>query len=173
MLVGLFVSFTIIAFTGISHAGQCFISKDCFAVIQPYMLESVCYLYYHEIRMPDESNMVQTMGDINLHPDPLHVTFVKMMQEKKFVSFKKGTPIFSCGYDLELAKKNDLGGSDTEIANLPESSCRGVSSKMIAVRPSNFNTCYWVAYESVICHENNEWPLLGGSEVRIEGEDEK
>jgi len=137
------------------------------------MLESVCYLYNHEIMMPnEESSMVTATGDINLHTDPLHVIFVRMMLEKKFVSFKKGTPIFSCGYDLELAKKNDISGYDTKNANLPESSCGGVSSKMIAVRPINFNTCYWVAYQNVICHENNEWPLLGGSEVMIEGENE-
>jgi len=160
----------IISFAGVSHAGQCFISKSCFGVIQPYMLESVCYLYFHEIMIPPESEMVTAMKDDNLHPDPLHVIFVRMMLEKKFVTLKKGLPIFSCGYDLELAKKNDIEGSDTKIAILPESACRGVVSKLIAVRPNNFSTCYWVAYENVICYENNEWPLLGGSEVKIDRE---
>jgi len=168
----IFIIMIAISFAVISHAAECFISKSCFAVIQPYMMEKTCYLYYHEIMMPPESQMVQTMGDdITLHPDVLHASFVKMMLEKKFVSLKRGTPIFSCEYDLEKVY-NDIEGSRARGVNFPESACRGVVSKMIAVRPVNFKECYWVAVENVICHESKEWPYMGGSEVRIDEEDE-
>jgi len=153
-------------------AGRCYISKNCFGVQQAYQVERVCRYFAHENRtystlMPRESEFSQPLKDIDLHNDPLHIHFVKMMQEKKFVPLVKGTPVFSCQYDLDTFVNNP-DQAVLQEGRLPEFQCDGFSFAMIAVRPVNFPICYWVAVPNVVCHQEEDFPYFGGSEVHVE-----
>ncbi len=153
-------------------AGRCYISKNCFGVQQPYQVERVCRYFAHENRtystlMPRESEFSQPLKDIDLHNDPLHIHFVKMMLEKKFVPLTKGTPVFSCQHDLDTFVNNP-DQAVLQGGRLPEFHCDGFSFAMIPVRPVNFHTCYWVAVPNVVCHQGDDFPYFGGSEVHVE-----
>jgi hypothetical protein len=128
---------------------ECIIGKDCFAVIQPYLIERACYLYFHErIRVP-EAHGVVTRPAIELNPDQLHVEFLKLLEDKKLMSLKKGTAVSGCQYDLPT-----ITGGDTITVtrpNLPEFNCGGFLSRFVAVRPLNSAICYWVAVEDILC----------------------
>jgi hypothetical protein len=138
-----------------ASATQCYIGGSCFAVISPALVERVCLLYHHEVREYRTGEQVPYLVSLprnELHPDRLHLEFVEMLQDKKYISLRKGTPIFSCQYDLETLKKDPdtaslLGGQ------LPEFNCRGVMSKWVPVRVINMSTPYWVALEDVQCEE--------------------
>jgi len=138
-----------------ASATQCYIGKNCFAVITPAEVERGCFLYFHEVReyRPGESAPYSAaLPRVELHPDRLHLEFLEMLQDKKFISLRKGTLIFSCQYDLERLKKDAdfatlLGGQ------LPEFSCRGIAIKWVPVRVINMSTPYWVAVEDVQCEE--------------------
>lgn len=138
-----------------ASATQCYIGKNCFAVISPALVERACFLYYHEVReyrTGEQTPYLVTLPRSELHPDRLHLEFVEMLLDKKYISLRKGTPIFSCQYDLERLKMDPdfaslLGGQ------LPEFNCRGVMSRWAPVRVINMNTPYWVAVEDVQCEE--------------------
>ena len=154
------------------QAGRCYIAKNCFGVINPYQVERVCYYFAHENRlystlMPRESEFSQPLKDIDLHGDPLHIHFVKMMQEKKFLPLAKGTPVFSCQYDLDTVVNNP-DQAVLQMGRLPEFHCGGFSFAMVAVRPVNLSICYWVALPNVVCHATEDFPHFGGSEVHVE-----
>jgi len=165
--------FLLCSFSGVSGAGQCYIGKETFGVSQPYLNERACHYFFHEIRTysvpPRESEYAQTLPDIELHSDPLHIAFVKMLQDKKFVSMKKGTPVFSCQFDLETLK-NDPQQAALQGMDLPEYNCRGAVFRFVPVRPVNFNICYWVAIEDVVCPQTENFPLFSGSDVHEEPE---
>jgi hypothetical protein len=167
------VSFLVCHFPGLAGAGQCYIGKETFGVSLPYFKERVCHYFFHEIRTysvpPRESEYAQTLPDIELHADPLHISFVKMLQDRKFVSMKKGTPVFSCQYDLETLK-NDPQQAALQGMSLPEFNCRGAIFRFVPVRPVNFSICYWVAIEDVVCPQTENFPLFAGSDVHEESD---
>jgi hypothetical protein len=140
---------------GPAHSAQCFIGKPCFAVAEPHLVERVCYLYFHETRTYKpglESDWVVTLPRNELHPDQLHVEFLKLLDQKKFITLTKGTPIFSCQVDLARLKEAPddallVGGP------LPEFNCRGFVSQWVPVRVINSGVCYWVGTENVQCEE--------------------
>ncbi|MDI9569213.1 MAG: hypothetical protein QM278_00540 [Pseudomonadota bacterium] len=157
---------------GQGHAGRCYMSKNCFGVLNPYQIEKVCYYFAHENRLystkaPRESEFAQTLKDIELHNDPLHIQFVKMLLEKKFLPLAKGTPVFSCQYDLDTVVNNP-DQAVLQMGRLPEFHCGGFPFTMVAVRPVNISVCYWVAVANVVCHDTDEFPHFGGSEVHVE-----
>ncbi|MBA4417149.1 MAG: hypothetical protein C0392_04465 [Syntrophus sp. (in: bacteria)] len=152
-----FLLLSIIA--GRSLGGDCFIGKDCFAVVEPYLIERVCYLYHHEARTYKpgmESDFIAPLARIELHPDQLHVEFLKLLVDKKFMVLKRGTPIFSCRYDLETIKK---GPDEAQLKGivLPEFNCRGNLYPLVPVRVVNTNTCVWIAEADVRCAEQLEF----------------
>jgi len=154
------------------QAARCYISKNCFGVINPYQVERVCHYFAHETRMysslfPRESEFAQPLKDIDLHNDSLHIHFVKMMLEKKFVPLAKGTPVFPCQYDLDTVVNNP-DQAVLQEGRLPEFHCEGFLFSMVAVRPVNFSICYWVAVANVVCHPTDDFPHFGGSEVHVE-----
>jgi len=173
ILLFMIVTFFVSAFPGVAGAGRCYISKETFAVSQPYFKERVCHYFFHELRTysvpPRESEYAQTLPDIELHSDPLHIAFVKMLQDKKFVSLKKGTPVFSCQFDLETLK-NDPQQAALQGMNLPEYNCQGAIFRFVPIRPVNFSVCYWVAIEDVVCPQTENFPLFSGSDVHEETE---
>jgi hypothetical protein len=136
-------------------AGGCFIGKSAYGVTEPYLVERVCYLYAHEARMyrPGlESEFVGPLPSIEHHPDQLHVEFLKLMAEKKFVTLARGTPVFSCQYDLEIIKRNPEEARMKGYV-LPEFNCRGFSFQLVPVRAMNSSTCLWVAELDIRCEE--------------------
>lgn len=165
--------FLLCSFPGAAGAGQCYVGKETFGVSQPYFKERACHYFFHELRTysdpPRESDNAQTLHDIDLHSDPLHIAFVKMLQDKKFVSIKKGTPIFSCQFDLETLK-NDPQQAALQGMNLPEYNCRGAVYRFVPVRPVNYGVCYWIAIEDVVCPQTETFPLFAGSDVHEEPE---
>ena len=173
ILLFMSVTFFVSAFPGVAGAGRCYISKETFAVSQPYFKERVCHYFFHELRTysvpPRESEYAQTLPDIELHSDPLHIAFVKMLQDKKFVSLKKGTPVFSCQFDLETLK-NDPQQAALQGMILPEYNCQGAIFRFVPIRPVNFSVCYWVAIEDVVCPQTENFPLFAGSDVHEETE---
>jgi hypothetical protein len=146
-------------FAGRSFGGECFIGKDCFAVVEPYLIERVCYLYHHEARTYKpgmESDFVSSLARIELHPDQLHVEFLKLLVDKKFMVLRRGTPIFSCRFDLETIKR---GPDEARLKGivLPEFNCRGNLYPLVPVRVANTNTCVWIAEADVRCTEQLEF----------------
>jgi hypothetical protein len=131
-------------------AEECFIHRECFGVKEPNMVERVCYLYAHEVNTRPESAMVVATPLLQQHPDQLHVEFLKLLVEKKFVVLKQDTRIFSCGYNLERIRK-EPEDAEWQEGELPRFNCRGSDSEFVPVRPVNLGTCYWVALENVEC----------------------
>ena len=145
-----------------AFAGNCYIGGPCFATVDPYMGERVCYLYAHETMSYKVGTMweeatVGALSSIELHPDRLHVEFLRLITEKKFLPLKRGTQVFSCPYDLNLIKA-DMDQARMRGAVLPEINCRGFLFAMVPVRPINLNTCYWVAEVDVRCEEQVPLP---------------
>jgi len=132
-----------------SLAEECYIYRECFGVSEPNLVERVCYLYAHEINARPESAMAATPL-LQQHPDPLHVEFLKLLVEKKFLVMKQDMRIFSCGYNLERLRKEPEEAAWQEAA-LPRFNCKGSTSEFVPVRPVNVGTCYWVALENVEC----------------------
>jgi hypothetical protein len=145
----------LVMFPAYVYGSQCYIGKACFSVSEPSMAERVCYLYAHESRTYREgleSDYSVTMPDSNLHPDQLHVEFLKLLVQKKFIALKKGTPIFSCRYDLSLLKKNPQD-AELLLGPLPEANCSGRVSRFVPIRINNMVPCYWVAEENIQCED--------------------
>ncbi len=146
---------------GPCFAGDCFIGKDCFGVVQPYLMERVCYLWSHETRTYKagaESEFVTVLPSIDLGTDLLHVEFLRLQTEKKFIPFRRGTRIFNCQYDLNEIKRDRDDARQKGIV-LPEFNCRGATFEMVPVRIVNSNTCYWVAEADVRCEEQAPVPV--------------
>jgi hypothetical protein len=154
----LFLSIAILAASRL-FAGDCFIGKPAYAVTEPYLVERVCYLYAHEARMYKpglESEFVGPLPTIEHHPDPLHVEFLKLLVDKKFMPLARGTPVFSCQYDLETIKRSPDEARMKGYV-LPEFNCRGFTFQLVPVRVVNSSTCVWVAELSVRCEEQIEF----------------
>jgi hypothetical protein len=137
---------------GLEKSGEpadCIIGKNCFAVIQPYLFERVCFLYANEQYHNPNTDLAVTLPNMELHPDRLHTEFLKMMKEKKFLSLTKGTPISGCQYDLSTINQSDA--VTFARTDLPEFNCNGVLSRLVLIKPLNISTCYWVAVEDVVC----------------------
>lgn len=133
----------------VALAEDCFINKECVGVIEPSLMERTCFLYAHEKNYRPEAEMRMVMSRIELDPDPLHAEFVKLVVEKKLISLKYMTPIFSCGIDLERISKDPEEVMET--MQLAQFNCSGTMSRFIPVRPVNIGICYWVALENVEC----------------------
>jgi hypothetical protein len=155
-----FVACIILLLAGVpGHAGNCFVGKNSFAVIQPYLMERSCYLYAHEARTYKpgmESEHVIVLPSSEIHPDPLHVEFLKLVTDKKLLPLNRGTQVFGCDRDLEAIKRaarEPEGG----FTDLPEANCRGQVYRLVPVRPVNANTCYWIADADVRCETQTEF----------------
>ena len=146
-----------------AFAGDCYIGKDCFGTVNPHMWERVCRLWVHEADFysagtaSGESPSVSILPGTDLHPDRLHVEFLKLLTEKKFLFLRRGTRVFSCQYDLNLIKR-DMDEARMKGIVLPRASCLGPVYSMVPVRPINMNTCYWVADVDVRCEEQVPYP---------------
>jgi hypothetical protein len=140
---------TLCVFQKCGESAECSISKDCIAVIQPYLFERVCFLYASERSHNPSTDFSMTLPNIELHPDPLHVEFLKMLTEKKFLSLKRGTPISGCQVDLTTL--NQSGAGTAACDDLPRFNCNGVLSRLVLIKPPGIPTCYWVAVEDVVC----------------------
>lgn len=151
-----FTVFLILFSCSFVFAADCFIKKNCFGVIQPYLLEKVCFLFNHETKIPDwERNEADisagALGDSELSVDRLHVEFVKYLLEKRFIVLDKGTPISDCGFDLDIAQNDPYMSTLLGSGTFPVFNCRGAVYPMIPVKPVNQDTCYWVAVANLEC----------------------
>jgi hypothetical protein len=147
----LIVCFFCLLLPGNCYAEYCYAKGDGFAVIQPYLVEKVCFLYEHSKNLPPESEMKQTLGgDDSLHPDPLMSEFLYLIVKRRYTAIKKGTAFFNCGYDLKTLKIDPAFAQLNGII-LPEFHCRGFLSSWVPVRIINENNCWWVALELVDC----------------------
>ncbi|HEY3277426.1 MAG TPA: hypothetical protein VGJ94_12470 [Syntrophorhabdaceae bacterium] len=147
-------------FFSFAFGGQCYVGKASFAVVQPYLIERVCYLYSHESRTYKpgmESGNVVALPSVDLHPDQLHVEYLKLLGEKKFRVLERRTPVFNCGYDLELIKRSP-DEALMKSGPLPEFNCSGYIYRMVPLRLVNENTCYWAAEAVVRCEEQVPLP---------------
>jgi hypothetical protein len=141
-------------------SAQCYIKKACFAVAEPNLEERVCYLFRHDKRMykpGQESEFVQVTGAPELHPDPLHVDFMELSLDKRYLGLKPGTYVFSCKYDIETLR-SDPTSSALAYGRPPEFYCSGTMYHFVPVRIMNMNTCYWVAVESITCDDSPPSP---------------
>ncbi len=147
----LFFLWMLLIAASISYGQNCFAKKDGFGVIQPYLVEKVCFLYEHSLKIPPESELKQTIGsETSLHPDPLMAEFLYLIVNKRYISIKMGTPLFNCGNDLEMIR------TDFEFAKLnggifPEFHCRGILSPFVPVKLKDQNFCHWVALDIIDC----------------------
>jgi hypothetical protein len=144
--------------TGSVHAEKCYMAKDGFAVEQPYMVSKGCFLFHHGANkdLENQSEMVVTReGDLD--PDPIHSEFLHYVIEHKLIALKKGTPVFSCGNDLQtVARDFKFWGSKENKTrtlgyDLPQFHCNGVTSMWAPVRPINESHCFWVAVPLIHC----------------------
>jgi len=139
---------------------NCYIAKNGFAVLQPYMVTKGCFLFHHgaNVDLRNQSEMVITRKE-ELHPDPIHSEFLRYVIDRKLVTLKKGTPIFSCGEDLETVAHDfklsgNQGGTTRTLGyELPRFNCAGVNSMWVPVRPVHESHCYWVAVPLIRCNE--------------------
>ena len=159
---GLFLTLIVLTFLFPFRAWsvQCYISKQCFAVADPNLVERVCYLFRHEARMykpGQESVFTQTLAAPELHPDPLHIDFMQLMLDKKYMILKAGTYVYSCKYDIEALQRDPASNA---VVNLrpPEFNCSGIMFRFVPVRVVNMNTCVWVAVESITCDDSPPSP---------------
>ena len=158
-MAGIILQSLFVLGTGFGWAGDCFVGKNSFAVVQPYLMERSCYLYAHEARTyrpGQESEHVTVLPSAELHPDALHAEFLKLVIDKKLLPLTRGTRIFGCDRDLEAIKK---AGGDRESAyrDLPEANCRGNVYRLVPVRPVNTSTCYWIADADIRCEAQTEF----------------
>ena len=142
-----------------ADAEQCYLAKDGFAVIQPYMVTRGCFLFHHgaNVDLENQSDLVITRPE-DLHPDPIHAEFLRFIIDRKLINLKKDTPIFSCQYDLQtLARDFKLTGNQgaTRILgyDLPQFACAGTISNWAPVRPLNETACFWVAVPLIRCKD--------------------
>jgi hypothetical protein len=135
-------------------ADDCFINKDSFAVSEPSMVTRVCYLWHHsrQYQPGGESQFTITSKD-TLHHDPLQAELYKLLLDKKFISFGRGTSVFGCGYDLSTLTRN-YPNVELQGVTLPRYNCFGKLSYFVSVRPVSSGTCYWVALECLECRED-------------------
>jgi len=144
-------------------AEECFIAKDGFGVLQPYMVTKGCFLFHHgaNVDLRHQSEMVITRKE-ELHPDPIHAEFLRFVLDKKLITLKKGTPIFSCDYDLGTVARDfklsgDRGGATRTLGyELPSFNCAGTTSMWVPIRPIHEARCYWVATSLVHCKDFSE-----------------
>lgn len=139
-------------------AEKCYMAKEGFAVDQPYMVTKSCFLFHHgtNIDLDNESEMVVAReGEFNA--DPIHSEFIRFVVEHKLVPLKKGTPLFSCAYDLSTVARDFKfwGSRDNKTRTLgyelPQFNCSGVTSMWVPVRPLNESHCFWVAVPLIGC----------------------
>lgn len=145
-------------FAGNAQAEKCYMAQEGFAVDQPYLATKSCFLFKHGVNkdLENQSEMsVAIEGDLD--PDPLHAEFIRLVLERKLVPLKKGTPVFSCDYDLStIARDYKFWGSrdnrtQTLGYELPQFHCNGVTSMWAPVRPLQESDCFWVAVPLIRC----------------------
>lgn len=151
MTVYLLVIMILLIVTNVVYAVDCYIKKNCFAVIEPHLVEKVCFLWEHDKVVPREAAINKgALPSIELDPDQLEVSYLKLVVDKKFLPLSKGTPIFPCGNDLN-AIQNDPGYIGYLGANYPAFNCRGVTLHFVPVMPVNYPHCYWIAAVNIEC----------------------
>ncbi len=137
-----FLTFAIALFISVistnTLAQNCYITKTCFAIKEPYLIEKTCYLYFHEVDYNRYQEGRTAKPDVELDSDFLHAEFVKMLLEKTYISLKKGMQVFDCGYDLSLVTQN-YEQARMKGANLPEFQCKGFLYRFVPVRVVNAN----------------------------------
>ena len=141
-------------------AEDCYLKKDGFAVYQPYMVTKSCFLFNHakNVDLRHQSDLVITRKE-SLHPDPVHAEFLTYVLERKLITLKKGTPVFSCDYELEVVARDfKLSGTEGGVTRargyeLPEYHCSGTLMKWVPVRPIHENHCFWLAVPLLECSE--------------------
>jgi len=139
---------------------KCYIAKNGFGVLQPYMVTKGCFLFKHgaNVDLRNQSEMVITRKE-ELRPDPIHSEFLRYVIDRKLITLKKGTPVFSCGENLEIVARdfklsgNQSGATRTLGYELPSFNCSGVTSRWVPIRPVHESRCYWVAVPLVRCNE--------------------
>jgi len=139
---------------------KCYIAKNGFGVLQSYMVTKSCFLFRHgaNVDLRNQSEMVITRKE-ELHPDPIHSEFLRYVIDRKLITLKKGTPVFSCGEDIEAVAHdfkffgNQRGVSRTLGYELPSFNCSGVISRWVPVRPVHESHCYWIAVPLLRCNE--------------------
>ncbi|PIE58731.1 MAG: hypothetical protein CSA33_02195 [Desulfobulbus propionicus] len=144
------------------RAEKCYAAKDAFAVIQPAMVTRGCFLFHHgaNVDLRHQSEMVITRKEL-LHPDPIHSEFLSFILDGKLITLSKGTPLFSCQYDLQTLAKDfqlsgNTGGATRTLGyKLPAFNCAGITTKWAPVRPINKSHCYWVAVSLIRCEESD------------------
>jgi hypothetical protein len=143
-----------------TFAESCYMAKEAFAVEQPYLVTKSCFLFHHgaNINLENQSETtIKREGEYN--EDPIHSEFIRFVVERKLISLKKDTPIFSCDYDLPtVARDFKFGGSKNNRSrtlgyDLPLFNCVGRTSMWTQVRPIYENHCFWVAVELIRCDE--------------------
>lgn len=143
---------------GCALAENCYLAKEGFAVEQPYMVTKSCFLFRHgsNIDLANQSEMVVSReGEYDA--DPLHSEFIRSVVERKLIALKKGTPIFSCEYDLPTVSRDyKYGGSSNNKTrtlgyDLPQFNCYGVTSMWAPVRPVYESHCFWIAVPLIHC----------------------
>jgi len=148
----LFLCFFSFITYGYCCAQNCFVKKGGgFAVVEPHLVTRVCFLYDHALNKPSESELKQTLpGDEGLDPDPLMAEYLRLIINKRYRSLTAGTPLFECGYNLEMLKR-DFNFAKLNGAIFPEFHCRGILSTFVPVKVINDNTCWWMALELIDC----------------------
>jgi hypothetical protein len=133
-------------------AQECFVSQDCVAVIQPYLMVRVCDLAAQtRLDLPlEEFPQMFDPARIRIIPDDVRAAYEDLSDRRQFITLKKGTPLFDCRYDLNAIKNNPKAAKLKDI-HLPVFNCRGIAYSFVPVRPQGFKKCYWVAVEAVDC----------------------
>jgi hypothetical protein len=134
--------------------------KQGFAVRQPDMVTRGCFLFHHgaNVDLVNQGEFINTHTE-DLHPDPLQSEFYRFVNDRKLISLKKGTPLFSCDYDLQTIARdfknsgNRGGASRTLGYDLPQFNCGGVTSTWAPVRPLLESHCFWIAVPLIQCDE--------------------
>ncbi|THB72646.1 MAG: hypothetical protein D6B25_16420 [Desulfobulbaceae bacterium] len=141
-------------------AENCYLKKDGFAVYQPYMVTKSCFLFSHaaNVDLRHQSDLVITRKEV-LHPDPVHAEFLRYVLDRKLMKLPKGTPVFSCNYELEVVARdfklsgNTAGVTRTRGYELPQYHCNGTLMSWVQVRPLDENHCFWIAVPLLECKE--------------------
>ncbi|MBU1567464.1 MAG: hypothetical protein KJ630_17800 [Proteobacteria bacterium] len=149
-----------ILWTGPIFAEKCYMAKEGFVVAQPYMVTKSCFLFSHasNVDLENQSDMIITREE-DLHPDPIHSEFLRFVIERKMIKLIKGTPLFSCDYNLQTIAKDfktsgNKGGSTRTLGyELPEFNCGGTTITWAPARPVHESHCFWVAVPLIRCDE--------------------